>query len=127
MPFGPPPATEGQLQAAILNTARQMGWRGVHHRPAQTSAGRHLTATQGDVGWPDVALAHRDVGRLVLAELKGPRGRLDPEQRLWLDALAAGPAEVYLWRPGDWLDVLRVLQPDYDPTAAGAVEQWRAA
>jgi hypothetical protein len=39
------------------------------------------------------------------------RGRVQPEQAAWLDALArCGAVESYLWRPGDWPLIERVLR-----------------
>ena len=33
-----------------------------------------------------------------------------PEQRAWLAALQQTAAEVYLFRPSDWDEIVRVLQ-----------------
>jgi hypothetical protein len=47
-------------------------------------------------------------GRLIFAELKTQKGKTTPEQDLWITALQASNAEVYVWRPRD----LRESIPD---------------
>jgi hypothetical protein len=59
-------------------------------------------------GWPDVAMVPP---RLVLAELKTDKGKATPSQDEWLALLSSCPAiEVYLWRPGDFNDVVELLR-----------------
>lgn len=90
--------SERQFQQRVVDLAQLRGWRHFHAYNSQRSA----------PGWPDLALVRR--GRLVLAELKTETGRVRPEQRLWLDDLAAVPSlEVHLWRPSDWPLVLIAL------------------
>lgn len=93
--------TEAELQAAVIDLARVYGWRVFHPRTVRTAAGRHMTALQGDAGYPDLTLAHARYG-VIFAELKSERGTLADHQALWLDALEAGGAAVYVWRPVDW-------------------------
>lgn len=117
---------ERELQAAIEAEAVLRRWF-VYH--TFNSIGSHP-------GFPDLVLARTlggpDTSRLVFAELKTARGRISPDQRLWLEALrrvsenvaiaveaAAELAEVslgnvtlawtpsvevYTWRPSDWFD-----------------------
>lgn len=59
---------------------------------------------QGDNGWPDIVAVRGS--RIVVAELKAAKGRVEIAQQAWLDAWAAAGAEVYVWRPAD-LDALR--------------------
>ena len=47
--------------------------------------------------------------RLLFVELKRDRGRLTDRQQRVLDYLKATRAEVYVWRPADWDDVMAVL------------------
>lgn len=93
--------TETELQVQIIATARDLGWKAVHWRPAMTSHG-FRTAVQGDgVGWPDLTMV-RD-NRMICAELKSAGKQLAPAQEAWLDALKKVPGiEVYLWRPDQW-------------------------
>jgi hypothetical protein len=46
-------------------------------------------------------------GRVVVAELKGPRGELGEAQGRWLAELGACPGiETFLWTPTDWPDAI---------------------
>jgi hypothetical protein len=48
-------------------------------------------------------------GRLVIAELKSPAGRLTSSQTQWLEALRfVRGVEVHVWRPDDW-DLVQVV------------------
>ena len=72
----------------------------MHQRPARTMNG-YRTAIQGHTGFPDLVLLRPP--RLVFAELKGPRGKVQHDQALWLNGLEVVPyVEQYLWRPKDW-------------------------
>ena len=47
---------------------------------------------------------------MIFAELKRETGTLEPEQRLWLEALRGCPGvEVYVWKPRDLQDIRRIL------------------
>jgi hypothetical protein len=93
--------SEADLLTATLGLAKHLGWRTAHFRPARTANGEYRTAVQGDgKGFPDCVLVRAE--RVVAAELKSARGRLAPEQQAWLEALARGGLEVYLWRPAHW-------------------------
>ena len=50
-------------------------------------------------GWPDLVLVRE---RVVFAEIKLDRGRLRPEQVVWLKDLRQAGQEVYVWRGLDW-------------------------
>ena len=89
---------ERDFQADVLELARLTGWLAYHPHDSRRSA----------AGWPDLALVRN--GRIIFAELKTTRGRLRPEQRIWLDALAHCPGvEVAVWRPRDWPMIERAL------------------
>ncbi len=83
-----------------IETARWYQWKVVHFRPARVGRGaktRFVTPLSGDKGSPDLILAKRHI--VLLRELKTDEGRLEPEQRSWLDAI--GPEIGGIWRPRD--------------------------
>ena len=91
--------TERQWQQRVVDLAQLRGWRHFHAYSSRRSP----------AGWPDLALVR--TGRLVLAELKTERGRVRPEQHVWLEQLATvAGVEVHLWRPSDWPQVQQVLR-----------------
>lgn len=97
-----PPATENQLQKAVIEMARYLGWRVAHFRPAQTQTGRWVTAVEGDgKGFPDLVLVRPP--RIIFAELKSEKGRKSLDQEIWLGYLSRCPGvEVAVWRPTHW-------------------------
>ena len=110
---GPPPGesiSEAQFQHRVIGAARVYGWRVNHQRPALTRSGRWSTATQGDIGFPDLVLARG--GQVLIVELKTNRGRVSPEQRKWLTELGD---LARLWRPRDWDNILDELQAGPPP------------
>lgn len=110
----PPPAgltmSEDDLKAAVLELAMLRGWMVCHVRPARSAKGWR-TPIEGHKGLPDLILARG--GRVILAELKGPKGRPTPGQRDWL--AAAGP-NGRLWNGNDWDAIAAELST---PPAAG--------
>ena len=92
-----PPLTEAQWQQRVVDYAHRCGWWVLHHPDS-----RRATAA----GWPDLALLRE---RLVLAELKSPRGVLRPEQADVLARLDRAGVETHVWRPVDWPQVMRIL------------------
>lgn len=94
--------SEAQLQSAVMELARVLGWRAVHFRPAMERSGRWSTPTQGAIGFPDCVLVRGK--RLLFVELKSATGRVSPQQAAWLDDLYVAGVEVYVWRPSFWLD-----------------------
>ena len=93
--------TERELQDAIIETAKLLGWRIMHTRPARTQIGWR-TPIEGHAGFPDLVLLRPP--RLIFAELKSKKGRLTQDQALWLNGFrASGPAiETYEWKPKHW-------------------------
>jgi hypothetical protein len=94
----PPKLTEAELLRNVRRAAKKSGWRFYH-----------ATVPFGSVGgFPDVCLVR--AGRLIFAELKGPRPQWKPGQREWLADLESvaqvslGAVEVYAWHPEDWMD-----------------------
>ncbi len=98
--------TEKQLQAAIVKTARLLGWRCYHTYDSRRS----------EPGYPDLTMV-KD-GRLLFVELKAVTGKVSDAQLEWLDALGLA-AESYVWRPAQWLDgtVERVLRAEQQKAA----------
>ena len=82
--------TEREWQAQVVEAATLTRWRHYHAYDSRRS----------DPGWPDLVLV-RDT-ELLFVELKTELGRVSPDQRAWLDALAAAGAEVHVWRPTDF-------------------------
>ena len=83
--------TEAALQQAVIDLAR---WAGFMHY--------HVTDSRRTrPGFPDLVLVHTTTGRLIFAELKSEKGRVRPEQDVWLQHLGK-LHEAYLWRPVHW-------------------------
>lgn len=88
--------TEKELQTAVIEMARFMGWRHYHTYDSRRSP----------EGFPDLVLVRR--GRLIFAELKSERGRLTVHQKIWLEELkeveknSNGVVEVKVWWFEDW-------------------------
>lgn len=91
---------EAAVQRTIVDLATTLRWRSYHTYDSRRSAG----------GYPDLTLA-RD--RVVFAELKRQGEKPRADQVEWLDALAGGGGEVYLWRLGDFEEIKRVLSRDW--------------
>lgn len=91
--------TERELQDWIAATARLLGWRVCHHRPARTARGWRTAGSYDAEGWPDLCLV-RD--RVVFVEVKADRGQLRPQQKIWIEALREAGAECHIWKPKDW-------------------------
>jgi VRR-NUC domain len=91
-----------------MDTAQWLGWSVAHFRPMFDAKRKRwrTPATRDGVGWPDVVLV-RD--RIIYAELKSGTGRASPEQRAWLERLAAAGGECYIWRDTDYEAVVATL------------------
>lgn len=99
--------SEREFQSEVIKLARLFKWRLAHFRPAKDRRGKWSTPMSGDIGFPDLVLVGH--GRVIFAELKAQGGAVRPEQRDWIAALEATPAEVYLWGPSDLDDIARIL------------------
>lgn len=97
---------EGIFQEDVIELAELLGWRVWHVYDSRR---------QKVEGMPDLILVRE---RVVWAELKGPRTRVEPIQVEVLDQLRATGAEVYLWRPKDWDEVVAVLSGTWEAAAA---------
>jgi hypothetical protein len=100
-PSKPPPISESELQNAIIDLARQLGWRIAHFRPAMTRHGWRTPVSADGKGFPDLILV-RD--RVIAAEIKTDKGKLTDDQETWLDAFQAAGIAVAVWRPEQWWD-----------------------
>lgn len=89
---------ERVLQAHVLDLAAALGW--THRYHTHDSRG-------SQAGFPDLVLCHPGEGRIVFAELKAMRGKMTPQQDMWLWALGKaqsdGTVRVCEWRPCCWL------------------------
>jgi len=103
---------------AVVKLVRQ-AFSGAHGDPYQwlriMLTSRYRTALQGHAGKPDLLMVRPGLGtevsgitlpshvvpRLVFAELKSLEGKVTPDQRTWLEALAAAGAEVWIVNPNN--------------------------
>ena len=93
----PPFDSEKSFMAEVIRAARRHGWNRIYH----THDSRKSAA-----GFPDLVIVRE---RVVWAELKTEEGQLSAEQANWIEDLRAAGQEVYVWRPSDWPELLRVL------------------
>ena len=84
--------TEAQLQAAVVQLAKVLGWMVYHTHDSRKS----------EPGFPDLVLVHPAKRRLLFYELKSENGYLTAAQREWLNALNLAGAEALLYGPEDW-------------------------
>ncbi|MEE9401289.1 MAG: VRR-NUC domain-containing protein [Dehalococcoidia bacterium] len=99
---------EAELTTLVIDMAKTFGWLVHHQRPGRMADGRWRSSIQGHKGFPDLVLVHPETGVLIFAELKSEKGRLRPEQKLWMHSLAYGYS-YYIWRPSDWDEIEEVL------------------
>lgn len=91
-------APESRFQARIITLAKAQGYKAYHTHDSRRS----------QEGWPDLALAKRDL--LLLIEVKTNTGVVKVSQQEWLTLLHNPPyviAEV--WRPAHWQYILSRL------------------
>ena len=91
--------SEKAFMQSVIELARVTGWLCYHTHDSRRS----------QAGFPDCVLVRGE--RLVCLELKTERGRLRPEQKVWLAALAKTEAEVCLVRPSQWESLVELLSP----------------
>lgn len=106
--------TEAQFQSWVIGVARWNGWMVQHTRPAREASGSWSTPITGDIGFPDLVLAHKTHGT-IFVELKSETGRISTFQTAWLETLRAG-AECYVWRPSDARFITGRLRGDRSPS-----------
>ena len=93
--------SEVQLQSAVLEMAKLLGWRVAHFRTANTTQGWMTPVAADGKGFPDLCMVRGE--RLLFVELKAEKGRLSPEQDEWLAALQVSrQCGVAVFYPRDW-------------------------
>lgn len=65
------------------------------------------TSIHSPKGFVDVVMVKGE--RLIFAELKSDKGELTAYQQEWLEALGATSAEVHVWRPSDFNNIVSIL------------------
>jgi len=80
---------EKELQQTVLEMFGWHSWLTYHTYDSRMS----------QPGFPDVVAVKGH--RVVWMELKSKKGKIRPEQRVWLDQLVLSQSEVYLVRPSD--------------------------
>jgi hypothetical protein len=95
----------------VIDLAHLNHWQVAHFRPGFTFRG-YRTPCQADAqGFPDLVMVCGS--RLIFAELKrSPQSRVTEMQYEWIKALKNTKAEVYLWTPEDWDEIVKVLKWD---------------
>ena len=82
--------TEAQFLHYVTDVANLGKWFIYHTYDSRRS----------QAGFPDLVMTKN--GRIIFAELKSQKGRVRPEQQMWVDELEKHPGiEVYVWRPSD--------------------------
>lgn len=104
--------SERDFMAQVIRLAKLHGFL-CHHQivPFVWRGGRKIALTEDgtDRGFPDLVLCHLERGELLIIEVKREGGKLGPGQAEWRDALVRAGARYFLWTPGQWAEVERVL------------------
>ena len=104
--------SENDFLSWVIDLAHVRKWAIAHFRPAMVVKNDEITyrtAVSGDgKGFPDCVLARGN--RLIFAELKSDKGKLSPEQDMWLKLLSESKAEVYVWKPSDRETIEGILE-----------------
>lgn len=91
--------TEKEFNQMVTELAQLLGWL-VYHT---------WSSIHSEAGFPDLCLVKGK--RLIFIELKSAKGIVTCQQQLWLDTLkATGKCEVYLCRPENWDDIVKLLK-----------------
>lgn len=94
--------TEKQFMAQVIKLATMFDWICYHTHDSRRSV----------AGFPDLVMLKGT--RMIVAELKVGKGRVRPEQQLWLDRFTLVGAEVFVWTEQHWPVIQRVLQGDLE-------------
>lgn len=97
---------EEDFARTVCDLANQMGYQHMHVRRT-VGRGRRWTTGTSVKGWPDYC--YYGNGRLFFAELKSESGKLSYDQERVIDDLRAAGAEVHVWRPSDWDQVVETF------------------
>lgn len=90
--------TEKQWEQQIHDLAHTFHWK-YHHT---------WTSIHSPRGFPDDVMCRGE--RLIFAELKTTKGKLTPYQSAWIEALTETKAEVYVWRPSDFNNIVEIMR-----------------
>ncbi len=91
--------TGKELQKAIVDLGRTLGWRVAHFPPVNTTNGWRVPVAADGKGWPDLFLLRE---RPLVVEVKGTKDYLKPEQETWLTAFRIAGIQAEVWTPEDW-------------------------
>lgn len=92
--------SERVFQNAILDLCQYMNIMAYHVRDSR----RVVTSN----GFPDLVLS--GTKGTIFAELKAQKGRLSAAQIQWTERLSESGAQVFVWRPSDWPDIVTILK-----------------
>lgn len=96
---------EPTFQRWVVPTARANGWR-VRVMDTRAGGGLRRQGHKMDRGWPDLLLVRE---RVMWIELKAQGGKLRPDQEDVIELLRKAGAEVWIFTPRDWEELLGVL------------------
>jgi len=88
--------SEKDFQSWVIEQAESNGWDWYHT----------FNSKRSKSGYPDLMMWRE---RVLFAEVKSEDGVVSATQANVIDDLRAAGAEVYVWRPSDMLEVVRVL------------------
>jgi hypothetical protein len=91
--------TERDLREQVRDLCNLTGWKMYFS----------WTSIHSPRGFPDLVLANPEKQRVIFAELKSEKGKVTPEQQEWLDVLKQCGAEVFVWHPEDFEEIVRLL------------------
>lgn len=92
--------TEKDLERAIAEMARFLGFMVFHARPAQSNKGWRTPVAYDGKGFPDLLLVGNE--RVIFLEIKTDVGRVSPDQSRWSEQIIQSGGEYFLLRPNDW-------------------------
>lgn len=94
-----PKITEAEFQQQVIDMAGKCGWKSYHTHDSRRS----------NPGFPDLVLVRGS--RCIFVECKREDGKVSPEQKEWLEALANchHGVEAFVWRPGEWREIESVI------------------
>ena len=92
--------SEKQFQAQVRELAEALGW----------TVFTTWNSCHSPAGEPDLRLAHPTLQRRIWVELKTEKGKISAKQCEAIEILREAGAEVFVWRPSDWNQIVRILQ-----------------
>ncbi|HEV8653158.1 MAG TPA: hypothetical protein VG276_28130 [Actinomycetes bacterium] len=104
--------SEAQWQATVLDLALTLHWRALHHHDSRRQVGTDnngkpiLVGDKDAAGLPDWLFIRE---RHFFAELKAEGKQPTAKQLEIMDGLRKAGAEVHLWHPSDWPEVVIAL------------------